>query len=682
MPSRLGLRRRRLLATGMLSALIVSAAAVLAPAGGVAATSTTVYNPFNVESPLVAPQARFPERLAQTGDVTGDGVPDVYASSYVIPVDGQTGAGSVYLYNGLDRSLVRTITEPDPQTNSNFGFYINVPGDLTGDGKDDLVVGASGRSVFVGKDVQGNANTAPCATPVVEPNGCNERQGRAYAFNGATGQRLYTLDNPNPQPSAVFGSRLAGAGDVTGDGVPDIIAGASSNDLPAGCALQTPVAADCRRDEGETFIFNGRTGSLVRQLNVPAADRTLPALCTPATGVPARSCGNMGGTVQSPGDIDKDGVADQIVSAYSLKPTADRDGRTFLFSGRTGGVLARIDQPEPDDRSFWGLQDIENDSPGDITGDGVPDIYGNGFLQDGANGQPSAGRSWIFDGARSVASGRGVVAREIKDPNPAPDKAWGFTARKTDYDKDGFPELFVGSLSGGNTQTPIMSLKDGFSVLKTLVQPAGDVQPPVPGNQGPTFSQGMAAFGDLNRDGEPDYAVSAHALDVGANTNQGRLYFFVSSVPPAPTPTPTYTIPTPTPTYTIPTPTPTTTPTPTLRKRPGLSASVRPKRDRRKPFRYTTRGTLRRPSGVSAAAGCKGKVRITVKRKGSGKTLSSRLATVKSTCKFTRKVSFKNSRRFGTTRKSRRRGTLRFTIRFQGNARLLPRTVTRTARYG
>jgi len=146
-----------------------------------------------------------------------------------------------------------------------------------------------------------------------------------------------------------------------------------------------------------------------------------------------------------------------------------------------------------------------------------------------------------------------------------------------------------------------------------------------------------------------------------------------------PTPGPYYMIPTPTPTPTV---TPTVTPTPPGRKKPGLSASVRPKRDRRKPFRYTTRGTLRRPSGVSAAAGCKGKVRITVKRKGSGKTLSSRLATVKSTCKFTRKVSFKTSRRFGTTRKSRRRGTLRFTIRFQGNARLTPRTVKRTARYG
>jgi len=41
-------------------------------------------------------------------------------------------------------------------------------------------------------------------------------------------------------------------------------------------------------------------------------------------------------------------------------------------------------------------------------------------------------------------------------------------------------------------------------------------------------------------------------------------------------------------------------------------------------------------------------------------------------------VIFTNRKRLGKGR----RGVLRFTIRFQGNARLLPRTITRTARYG
>ncbi len=128
-----------------------------------------------------------------------------------------------------------------------------------------------------------------------------------------------------------------------------------------------------------------------------------------------------------------------------------------------------------------------------------------------------------------------------------------------------------------------------------------------------------------------------------------------------------------------PTPTPGHTPNSKVgRKRPKLSATVRPTRDRKAPYRFTTRGTLKRPSGVSRARGCKGKVRVTVKRRGHGKTLSSRLATVRSSCGFTSKVSFKSRKRFGKGRT----GTLRFTIRFQGNARLSAKTITRTARYG
>jgi len=336
---------------------------------------------------------------------------------------------------------------------------------------------------------------------------------------------------------------------------------------------------------------------------------------------------------------------------------------------------------------------VEPRAPGDVNGDGAADYYANGFGQNGPTGQDTTGRAWVFSGRN------GSVLYEVKDPTPAEGGQFGWSLSRTDYNQDGNPDLYVGQSphhvggtgidqSGG---TYVFKGSDG-ALLKSLELPASDAQPGAPGNNGSNLGWTNAAPGDLNGDGEPDYVAGAPFSDVGPSAfncqvptpgcvkDVGREFFFyskVAAVTPTPTPTsPYYVIPTPTPTPTV-TPEP-----PTGRKRPGLSATVRPKRDRRKPFRYTTSGTLRRPSGVSRSAGCKGKARITVKRKGSGKTLSSRLATVKSTCRFTSKVSFKNSRRFGTTRKSRRRGTLRFTIRFQGNARLLPRTITRTARYG
>lgn len=112
--------------------------------------------------------------------------------------------------------------------------------------------------------------------------------------------------------------------------------------------------------------------------------------------------------------------------------------------------------------------------------------------------------------------------------------------------------------------------------------------------------------------------------------------------------------------------------TATPRRRPGLSAAVRRQRDRGGLSRFATRGRLLLPSGVTRSAGCRGTVRIVVRRTGSRRTLSSKLASVnRTTCAF--------SSRFAL---ARGRGTLQFVVRFQGNARLLPRSLTRIARYG
>lgn len=136
--------------------------------------------------------------------------------------------------------------------------------------------------------------------------------------------------------------------------------------------------------------------------------------------------------------------------------------------------------------------------------------------------------------------------------------------------------------------------------------------------------------------------------------------------PPGVTPTPTATV----------RPNPTATPPSGGRRTPGLSATVRPKRDRRKPFRFTTTGTVRRPSGVPASA-CNGRVKVQVKLAKGGKTVSSRRVTVRSNCKFTSRVTFRNKKRFGRGSKK-----LKFVVQFQGNAQLRQKRVNRSARIG
>ncbi len=108
-----------------------------------------------------------------------------------------------------------------------------------------------------------------------------------------------------------------------------------------------------------------------------------------------------------------------------------------------------------------------------------------------------------------------------------------------------------------------------------------------------------------------------------------------------------------------------------------VSLTVRPARDRSKPYVFTASGKVTLPAGTSAAACAGGRVTIRLKR-GAG-TLVTRNVTLGATCRFSTKLTHKVSGR-GVLRSPR---TLRITARFAGTARLLPRSAaTRTVKAG
>jgi hypothetical protein len=96
----------------------------------------------------------------------------------------------------------------------------------------------------------------------------------------------------------------------------------------------------------------------------------------------------------------------------------------------------------------------------------------------------------------------------------------------------------------------------------------------------------------------------------------------------------------------------------------GLSFTVTPARDRTAPFRFTVRGKLLLPSGVSRASGC-GTGTVRVRFTAAGRTVSSRSTQVTSSCRFRLVTTFRDARGLGT-------GRLRVQARFSGNAALLP----------
>lgn len=103
----------------------------------------------------------------------------------------------------------------------------------------------------------------------------------------------------------------------------------------------------------------------------------------------------------------------------------------------------------------------------------------------------------------------------------------------------------------------------------------------------------------------------------------------------------------------------------------SVSLALSPTRDASAPFRFTARGTVGLPAGVTRAQGCSGTVSIRLRR---GRvTLGSGNATVRANCTYARSFTVSSSQE----------GTVTGTARFNGNDVLRPRSArSATARAG
>ncbi len=549
---------------------------VIAPASGLAATPATPFDTTRLEAPDAQLGGSFGQRMEAAGDLDRDGVSDVWISAYSLDVGGMNDVGRVYAVSGRTRALLYVIDSPEPQSSTTFfagfGWDLSSLGDVDGDGVKDLLVGA------VRHDA--TATGASCSEPAP---GCNQEQGKVWAFSGAPDKPkspLYELNNPQPQAFAGFGG-VGSGGDVVKadgtsgkDGIAEVLVGAFNNDFPANCGNQSPVPSGCRKDQGQTFLFNGARNLPAgppRTLNVPPDDRYVdPATNTCVSPPPnpmrpepiQQRCGALGTVNESTGDVNADGFDDHSVNAWttgvSTAPGAaacgpedeanctQRQGRIYVFSGRDGALLRKIDDPVPETGALFGLQYAAAGSPGDVNGDGFADIYGNGFMQSGpprggAAPLPVEGRAWIFSGKDAATGSPSVPLATplltLLDPTPEAFGGFGFSLASTDFDVDGRPDLYIGSFAGSY----VFSGKDG-ALQKRFDLPAEDQATQPPGNTSLGFS--IAAPGDLNGDCEPDYVAGSLNYDV-TFANQGRTYFYLSKgscpsgTPPSPGPTPT-----------------------------------------------------------------------------------------------------------------------------------------------
>ncbi len=250
--------------------------------------------------------------VAGLADLNGDQQAEFMAGARFADPNGFLEAGSVYIWSGLDGSL---IFQKNGSTGDEFGVAVANGGDINADGKTDFIVGAW------------NA----------DPGGV-ENAGSAYVYSGSTGSLLYQTNGTGRYDG--FGNSVAGIGDVNGDTVADFAVGAPQAS-PAGLS-----------SAGSAFVYSGADRALLFQKNgTVEGDR-------------------LGFSVAGGGDVNGDGQNDFVVSAPNADPEGlDAAGSVFVFSGATGNVLLKKTGTFPYQVFGWRVG-----GTGDLNSDGFDDV--------------------------------------------------------------------------------------------------------------------------------------------------------------------------------------------------------------------------------------------------------------------------------------------------------------------
>lgn len=328
----------------------------------------------SIDAPNPEPDGSFGNALAAGGDIDGDGHRDVFACASNEDPDGIDRAGRLYAFSSATGNLLHTIASPNPEDRGYFCIQAAPVDDLDGDGEEDVLISAASED--------GGAGNA----------------GRTYVLSSVTGAVIHTLESPNPESISRFGSALAASDDLNGDNIPDIFVSAS------GETVEGLTGA------GRVYAFSGADGSVLRTFVSPNA---------PAEDV------YFGSGIAAPGDLNADGTPDLWVAELPVNRGDGTNGQVYALSGLDGSLLYTITSPnaQPDGSFGFSLA-----ATPDLTGDGIADVLvgapeedadadrdGRSYVFSGADG--SEFRTFVSPNAAFISRfGFAVAAPPVTTP--------------------------------------------------------------------------------------------------------------------------------------------------------------------------------------------------------------------------------------------------------------------------
>lgn len=236
---------------------------------------------------LASGAAKFDEfgsSVAGGGNLDGDGYPDFMIGA-PLNDDGGAKAGRVYIYQGIDGTLIKSIRGVNK--GERLGQSLAWIGRADGDNKDDFILGAPGWGPS------------------------NSKKGRVYVYSGADQSLLYRINGKKAGDE--FGFAVAGVGRANGDNKDDFAVGAPFHD-PNGM-----------NKAGRVDVYSGKTG---QRLWFALGDV---------------GAGRMGWSLAGGIDLDDNGRDEVLVGAPRHNGGGAKAGRVEIRRGENGTVMQTID---------------------------------------------------------------------------------------------------------------------------------------------------------------------------------------------------------------------------------------------------------------------------------------------------------------------------------------------------